>query len=291
MNKQKITALACLFFLCLGTAFAQETAVEIKIKSEFGLGDTVSFDYNITSDTSQEMTFAAFINCPTAPLPPLWQQTATIGPSSPHSGHAEFLSVDESIEPQTCTAYVQIFSPITLKQEKEFKIEAKPGIEIEIKACKEEACRETSTVFNKGQIIVLTYASAIEGLAVNATLEFPDKTTKEITLPYSFTAEQTGTYNLAATASNEGYRSSEQTIQFGVIEKEPEITGPEWATPEPEAITPAAATPAAQEPKTAPSTGIIETIAGLPLMTQAAIVFVGIAAILSMIWLVQKLRK
>jgi hypothetical protein len=84
-------------------------------------------------------------------------------------------------------------------------------------------CKEKTKVFAKGETIYLNFDSDVENLTIDANLMLPDGTKMPILFPYSFKAEQLGTYVLEVKASKEGYRSAEQTIQFGVIGGEPEI--------------------------------------------------------------------
>jgi len=224
MNKRKAmlnsTFLIFLMLMLLG-ANAQNIAINIGMKDGFSAGDEVFFDYTISANSEEEITFNAYVNCPNAPLPLQDTKTISVSPKTPYSGKFNYLQVNESIESQICSAYVEIISPVYLREEKTFCIETDPAIELEINACKDAECKEKAKVFKQGETIYLVFNSSTENLTIDANLEFPDKTTKQISLPYSFKAEQLGTYNLTVTASKEGYRPTGKTTQFGVIEKEP----------------------------------------------------------------------
>ncbi len=84
-------------------------------------------------------------------------------------------------------------------------------------------------IFLKGEDISIDYSSSVESPVISAKLIFPDETEKEITLPTTIKAEQIGTYNLEVTASKEGYKSVSLIEQFGVIEKNAEISGAVFA--------------------------------------------------------------
>ncbi len=204
-------------------AYGADTSVNIEIKGTFSLNEKINFKYEIASDNNQEISFIPYVTCPTAPLKPMEKMTATISPEKPYLGTYDYLTVKEFIKPQTCTAYVEITSPVQLREEKAFKIETLPALDFEINTCKNAECNEKTKIFKKGETVYLDINSSITNPRIDANLELPDKTTKQILLPYSFKAEQPGTYNLTVTASKEGYRPTEQSIQFGVIEKEPEI--------------------------------------------------------------------
>jgi len=90
----------------------------------------------------------------------------------------------------------------------------------DIFACKDESCTQKSEIFTKEELIYLAFESGISNPTIIATLEYPDKSKEEITLPTFMPALQVGTYNLEATAFKQGYKTMAKSIQFSVIEKE-----------------------------------------------------------------------
>ena len=95
--------------------------------------------------------------------------------------------------------------------------------ELEIKVCKDEQCSKPSSMFKQNEDIYLFYDTNSENMQIAGKLTYSNKKTEQITLPYSFKAEQIGTYELEVTASKEGYKTINKKLQFGVIEKEADI--------------------------------------------------------------------
>lgn len=197
--------------------------VDLKVKDSFGLGDKTQFDYSISSDYAQDIIFTPHILCPDAPVSPIQEKTANIKPGTPYSETYYDLIVDESLNPQTCTAYVQILSPAQQTFSKQFTIVTDPSFSFSINTCKDASCAEESKVFLKNDEIYLDYLSELQDLSITATLTYPDKTTKQMSLPSLIKADQSGTYALDVTASKQGYKTINVQEQFGVIEEEPEI--------------------------------------------------------------------
>ncbi len=90
----------------------------------------------------------------------------------------------------------------------------------ELKTCADISCQTPKKVFAWGENIYLDYSSSISDVKIDATLTYPDKKTKKITLPYSFKAGQIGTYNLDISATKQGYGDVSKAEMFGVIEKQ-----------------------------------------------------------------------
>lgn len=79
-------------------------------------------------------------------------------------------------------------------------------------------------IFTQNEEINIDYSSEVENPLLVSVLTYPDKTTQQIILPFSFTAEQIGTYTLDITASKEGYKTITKKEQFAVIESEAELS-------------------------------------------------------------------
>ncbi|GEM_PF-5971178 len=112
---------------------------------------------------------------------------------------------------------------VASRSEKEFFILGTLGeIGITLESCKDFSCTKKTKVFSEGETIYLNYKSYLKP-EIDANLVLPNKVKRPVSLPYSFKAEQNGTYNLTAKASKEGYHPTKKSIQFAVIRKEPEI--------------------------------------------------------------------
>jgi len=189
--------------------------IDIQIPDSFSQGEQIYFNYIITSDTTQEVTFIPRVSCPNAPVSLIQEERISLPPNLSYISTYHDLTIDNSIEPQTCTAYVQILEPIQLIEEKNFSIITDPSFSFNIKLNKK--------VFLKNENIYLDYDSEVENPFITAILTYPDKTTESINLPTSIKPSQIGTYELDVTASKEGYKTVNLKEQFGVIKKPAEI--------------------------------------------------------------------
>jgi|TARA_Y100000310_G_scaffold93932_1_gene91577 hypothetical protein len=202
---------------------AQSISINVEMKSTFTIDEMILFNYSIISDTNQLIKFIPFVTCPDASFALLNEKSVDLQKGIPYQDSYRFIKVDESITSQTCTAYVQISSPVQLVQEKKFEIETNPSFSFELNLCKDQSCLEKSKLFIQNENIYLDFDSEITSPIITATLINPDKTTKEIILPTFIKAEQIGTYNLEVSASKEGYKTITKTTQFGVIESEADV--------------------------------------------------------------------
>jgi len=198
-------------------------SINIDIKESFVLNEKIYFNYSIISDSSTEITFIPYVDCPKAPLPPMKEETINLTANELYSNVYTGTVVEDFIESQTCTAYIQIINPVTQRQGKAFEIDTNPSFGFELFICKNQGCLEKSKTFIQNEEIYLDYESDVTGLSISATLTKPDKSTKQISLPTSIKADQVGTYTVKVTASKEGYKTAEETVQFAVIEKEASI--------------------------------------------------------------------
>ena len=212
MKNKKIilVMLGILFSLSLVSAIS----IDINMKESFGAGEEISFDYIITSSQTQEIEYAAFVNCPNAPLALLDIKTTSLEANVAFTEKYVYMSsVSEDIEPQTCNVTVGILSPETLEQ-KSFSIATNPGFEFNVELAK--------TVFVKDEEVEISFTSGVSP-TVGATLIYPNGETQQLSLPAVIKAEQIGTYDLEIIASKQEYKTINKKVQFGVIEKAADI--------------------------------------------------------------------
>ena len=213
MKETSLTLIFIFLILLVSTVSALET--DIQIQDSFGLNEDVSFDYTLTSDVNQNVIFYPYVDCPTAPLPSFIEQTEELQGGVLYTDTYSSFTVLDFIEPQTCTAYVQILSPVEQRVEKTFDIITDPSFDFEIELDKK--------VFVKGEDVEIDYQSSIDELGIVAKLIYPDMREEEINLPLTITASQIGTYIVESTASKSGYKDVVVREQFGVIVKEADI--------------------------------------------------------------------
>jgi len=201
--------------ICLTLVSASILDIDVDIKKSFSIGEKVFFKYTIISDTNERIIFYPYLDCLSVPLPLIEQQNIELKTDEPYIRKYSVLTITKDIEPQTCTAYVQILSPIQKRVSKNFTIVTDPSFSFDIKLDKK--------IFLLNEDIYLDYDLDIENPSIIATLIYPDKTSRQITLPTSIKAFQIGTYELEVTASKEGYKTITKKEQFGVIEKQADI--------------------------------------------------------------------
>ena len=199
------------------------TIVNIDIKSSFTEGETVKFDYTINSDKDQTITYLPHVICPNAPVAFLQEKTIDLKVNQPYIDNYKDITIDKFIEPQTCTAYIQIISPEKQLIEKNFTISTSPSFSFNIKTCKDQSCAEKSKVFLKDESIYINYDSEVQNPTIRAVLLYPNEIQKELTIPTLITADQIGTYELKVIASKENYKTIEKITQFGVIKEQANI--------------------------------------------------------------------
>jgi len=134
-----------------------------------------------------------------------------------------YVKIDDTVEPQNCSAIVSIREPYKYFVSKNFSIVTNPSFSFNILTCRGESCTEKTKVFAQGEDIFLSYYSEVQNPSLTAVLTYPDMTTQQIGLPTAIKADQIGTYVLEVTASKEGYKIVTISDQFGVIKKEAKI--------------------------------------------------------------------
>ncbi len=222
INKMKTkNMLTGIFIFLVITQIALISAVpsiNIDMKDSFGVGETVSFNFSITSGIAESITYFSMVDCPSARLPLVELKNGT----TPITETYIPFTIEESTEPQECKAVV-VAVEYEIKEEKSFNIVANPSFDFQTLTCEDLSCANQKKVFVLGETIYLDYQSEVENPTIIASLTYPDGTKSAIALPTSIKAEQIGTYELEVVASKQDYKTMTEKIQFGAIEKEPQI--------------------------------------------------------------------
>jgi len=197
--------------------------IELDIKNTFVLGETILFHYSILSDSALQITISPYINCPTTPSRFLQEKTIKLEPGKAYIDIYKGILIDQSIEPQICTAGIAILEPFYQKAEKQFKIETEPSFDVHIQFCKDQACTKKSKVFVKGEGVYFDYDSEISEPQVTGKLTAPDNSIKKLTLPTRIVLDQVGKYILEIEAKKAGYKTNAQTLELVVLEEEPKV--------------------------------------------------------------------
>ncbi|MEA2064894.1 MAG: hypothetical protein U9O66_01175 [Patescibacteria group bacterium] len=220
------TILLTVFLLNINISLAQTNAdidIKIKVKDTFQINDTLNFTYTLTSNQDTEITYTPYISCEQAPQPFLEEKKISLKANIPYQDKYLSIKVEDNLEPQACTAFIQISNPIEKKIEKEFKIETTPSFQFSLQCCKDQSCAEKTKVFVLDSTIYLDYTSEIDSLEISANLIYPDKKAKQITLPTSIKAEQVGNYELEVIAKKDGYKTVAKKDMFGIIGEQVKI--------------------------------------------------------------------
>ena len=209
-------------------SFTSSVSISIDMKPSFNIGEKVSFDYTISSETPMNIEYLASVNCPNSPMPLLEIKNTSLIANIPFKETYVYMStLRDDIEPQKCNATIGILNP-EISEKKQFELKTNPSFDFQVLTCKDENCNEKTSVFILNQNIYLKYDSNVNP-AVEASLTYPNKQKKQIILPTNIKAEQIGTYELNVNASKEGYKTINKKIQFGVIASEPEIKNADFS--------------------------------------------------------------
>lgn len=205
--------------------------LEVNTQDSYAYGDTILIDYTIKSNFQEPVSvlYRVYYDCPTAPIPIREIIHVQLDPGSSVNDLFFGNVIDSSIDSQTCTAVLEILSPSNTIKEKSFDIISQesttPSFDFGLITCNNEACTESKKVFMPNENIYISYDSEVANPTVTTVLTSPDKTKKQIALPYTIQAPQTqiGTYELDVTASKTGYSSTSLKELFSVIESDVEI--------------------------------------------------------------------
>ena len=217
MNLRKTEKEFVLFFLAFALSITTASALTIDIQTQdsFSTGEQIYFNYTISSDTTQQITFTPHLMCPNAPIAFLQEQTITLQPNIPYHEIYTDMQVSEQFEPQTCTASVQIISPTQQREEKTFEISTLPSFSFSINLDK--------SVYVKSQDIKIDYTSEIQNPVITATLTSPSGKIENIEIPSTINLDEIGTYSIEATATKQGYKTIQTSRQIGIIESDVNI--------------------------------------------------------------------
>ncbi|MFH1638494.1 MAG: hypothetical protein ABIB71_08765 [Candidatus Woesearchaeota archaeon] len=213
MKKAIMIAVMALLLVNIASALTVEVTPG---KTAFKEGDILSFDYSITSDSNQDIFFVPEISCHgNVPSSFFIEESVSLEAGKKYSASFSSVKVDQEAEPQECVAKVLITSPTVEKYETKIKVETKPSMNIQLKACEDSVCTKSKRTFVKGSTIYLKSNSK----AVNAVVIFPDKTRKSVRLPGSFVAAQPGKYKIEVSALQTGYKSYSSIEHLTVIKE------------------------------------------------------------------------
>lgn len=209
VNKIFIAIFVFVFLACLPQIYAS-LDVELSVNSEFLIGDLISFDYTISSDTSQNVQYAESIYCSEVPKSFLDLKSGLVDKELKIQGTYNYINVTKNILSQECNASIIILSPVNRIISKQFSIISSLPLDFNLVLDKK--------VFVKGEEVKIDYISNVKGISLEIFLIGPNGNKNKIDLPYSFNSDEIGTYTIEVNASKNGYKSVLLSEQFGVIE-------------------------------------------------------------------------
>ncbi|MBU2100427.1 hypothetical protein KKB11_04300, partial [Candidatus Micrarchaeota archaeon] len=202
--------------------------ITINVQESFVEEEKIYFDYILYSEEDVELTYIAHVECPNAPIALLNYQTVTLKKGESFTETYTDFDIDDSIEPQTCVAYVEIFEPFHKKVEKKFDIITDPSFELKVNLCKDESCSKKSKTFLLNEKLYLVLDSSVKDIFSTVKLIKPDKTEKSIDLTSSLMLDQVGVYSLLISASKTDYKDFSEKIDFAVVNEHAEINEKEF---------------------------------------------------------------
>ncbi|MBU3907523.1 MAG: hypothetical protein KKA64_04720 [Nanoarchaeota archaeon] len=225
-NIKKLVELAppFLIFLFLINGVIADNSVKVEIHSldSYFPGDIILFNYSFFSELPTNLSYFVGINCSREWNSFQLYKRLSLEPNKLILNSFDSFLIDSTFEPQTCTAYVQIMSPVQQTFSKNFSIVTDPSFSFTIKLDKK--------VFTQNEDIYIDYESSVANPSISAMLTKPNGQTQQVTLPATIKAEEIGTYNLDITASKQGYKTITKKEQFGVIEGEANIPDADFIT-------------------------------------------------------------
>lgn len=214
------------FFLLVAllAAASAELQVSISVNPVFLKGDTIQFSYQITSDQDVTISYVEDVSCTGIPQSLLDLKETMLKKNQPLSGEYVYGKVDESFVKTDCVASITVLEPIELAREEEFRIETEEGLEFEVMAYKDVTNTERAQVFTQGETVYLNYESDVQDPILTTTLQYPNGSEVEISIPGSFKPSQVGTYSITASASKGGHRTATHEFQFAIIASQASFT-------------------------------------------------------------------
>jgi hypothetical protein len=231
-NHKKLIILILSFFILsvIEVHALENTRISIFLeKSVYGYGDTVHPVITVSNNKTISVTlnFYEEIRNIEGKIPPYFiSPKQIIVPAKTSLNVSEIYFVITDFNPSgeyQVKAEIRENNNLLNSATRTFTINSIKSLDFTLFTCKDISCIDKAKVFTKNENIYLDYKSEVSGISISALLTMPDKSAKQISLPTSIKAEQIGTYTLKVTASKPVYKTTEKTIQFGVIEQEANI--------------------------------------------------------------------
>jgi hypothetical protein len=220
---QKILIFFFLFSPFIVFAETGPLIIDIDVQSEVFLGDDLKFNYSIYSAFDQNIQYIPKIDCKNAPVPALGDFTIFLEAGIAYENNYYSMKISDFIEPQECTAIIEIIEPTKQIKEKKIKIVTNPILVIEYLVCQDEQCLKRSKVSKAGAGVFLNFMSDVAGVKAQAEVIQNKNIFQTIKLPGVFYPETNGNYQIKFTANADGYKESRSVIPLTVLGSSVEI--------------------------------------------------------------------
>lgn len=194
--------------------------IAIEVKSEMKVGDSLEFNYAITSGINQQIKFISQIKCPNAPSAILETKEVDIKAGDIYRDKYFSMKVSELIEPQECSAIINIIEPFEQKQEEKFKIVANPSLNIEYFICRDDDCDDRTKVFKADENIFLNYETKVQHITSKAEMWSGTKKVSKIDLPGSLLLNIPGSYQIVFYSQADGYKDNTYSVPITVLSED-----------------------------------------------------------------------
>jgi len=217
MHRTKLRSLLLIMMVSfLLTPAVNALQADIDVKDAFKINQTIRFNYTISSQEEQTVTYLPYVQCPDIPKTFYTTKRVEVDINTSYRGTYDFLKVENRFKPQTCTALLLIRQPEQLTVKENLSITVKPHLDLHLSLCKDQTCQDERKVFARGEQIWIK-AETEAGAQTDTSLEMPDGRQKGIKLPYQLTTDQIGVYQLRCQAEKAGHWPANSSIKFEVI--------------------------------------------------------------------------
>ena len=99
-------------------------------------------------------------------------------------------------------------------------------IDLTVTVCRDADCKQPARAFVRGETVYLGYRVDPAGARISAVLVVNGKSRKELSLPTSFAAQESGDYRVTLVASSPDRRSVTKGLSFAVTDERPSTPVP-----------------------------------------------------------------
>ena len=158
MKKIKLMLVVLIIILNSNICLADlEIFVSIDVNNKFNIGETIRFDYSITSNEDINITYYPYVDCPLLPHKFIVKNNFSLKSNEVHIGEYFDIEITDEYEQQSCEAKIYITQPTESEFSKGFNVITNPSFVFNLKTCKDYFCQSETKVFVKGENIYLDY--------------------------------------------------------------------------------------------------------------------------------------